>query len=265
MPPDLGRRVAQRPAVREVAGGDLVHGDGRQAGAVEDGQPLLLLLRRPVRVGRCDVVPGGRVRLVGRGPGHHRGRPALGRRGGPDPALPVQVRHQAPRAGELDDLGGQFGRLGDHPVRVRMVGQQLRHDLGDRAARIQRPAGLGQQVRHPLPFAVGDLGERGQVDVQALLRAHQRGEGRAAQPCVGVAGLRGPRDVGDQPGVRGQRGVRLGALRRVEAGGQSAHRVQQRAGHRRVQPVERADGGVHRLRPLRQMAPPGPARAAAGA
>src|SRR5262249_25880090 len=69
-PPDRRGRVPQRPAVREVPGRDLVHGDPGQRRLAEDLQPVLLLLPRPGRGGRGDVVPGGALRAArgGRGP-----------------------------------------------------------------------------------------------------------------------------------------------------------------------------------------------------
>ena len=143
-PARLGRRVPQRQPVREVARRDLVHGDRRQRGPAEDLQPLVLLVLRPLRPRRGHPVERRGVRLARRGPGHHRHRPLPRLRGRRDHAGAVRVGHQPALGGPGDDLVGQRLRLGDHAVGVRVVAQQLRHQLGDRAARSQPLAGLGR-------------------------------------------------------------------------------------------------------------------------
>ncbi len=227
---DRAGRPAQRAAVGEVAGGDLVHGDRRQAGPAEDAEPLLALLGRPVRLRRGDVVPRRALGLAGRGPGHHRHRPAPGGRRRADQALAVEVRRQAAVAGEGDHLLGEPGRLGDHAVRVGVVGEQAGDQLVDRAVRVQRAAGVGEQFGEPGAFAVGVVGERRQVHPHALLGAHQRGQRRRRRAAGrGRRARRPAADVRDQPGVRPQAAASSRPRVRVEVGGQAAGGAEQRA------------------------------------
>lgn len=160
-------------------------------------------------------------------------------------------------AGEVDDLLGEPGRLGDDPVGVRVVGQQPRDELVHGGLRVQPSAGLGQQRGQPVPFALGLVGERRQVDAQAFLTAHQQRERLPAEPGVGVAGLGGAGDVVDQAGVRGERGTRLRLGLRVEVGGETADRTEECPGDRRAHPVERCDGRVDGVRPLLEVASAG--------
>src|SRR5580700_9672517 len=64
-PADLRGHPAQRPAVGEVPGRHLVHGDAGQRRVAEHLQPLLLLTFRPGFLRRRDVVPGRTFWLAG--------------------------------------------------------------------------------------------------------------------------------------------------------------------------------------------------------
>src|SRR5581483_8123635 len=129
-------------SVGEVAGGYLVHGDGGQRRAVEGLEPLLLLLGRPRRIGRGDVVPGRGVGLVGAGPRHHGERPPPGGGRRPDPAFPVETGNQVVLVGEGDGFLHLLTGFVDDAVGVGVVGEQGLDDLADGDAGADATAGL---------------------------------------------------------------------------------------------------------------------------
>ena len=248
--------------MREVARRDLVHGDRRQRGPAEHLQPLGLLVLRPLRPRRGDPVERRGVRLARSGPGHHRHRPLPRLRGRRDHAGAVRVGHQPPLGRPGDHLVGQRLRLGDHAVGVRVVAQQLRHQLGDRAAGSQPAAGLLEQRPQPVALGLGPGGHRRQVDVRGLGRGQQQGQpvgaerGRPEVAVAAVAGAGGRLQVRDQPGLRGQRRA-LDRVGRVQAGRQPAGRGQGGGGDGRGDLVQRGDRAVDRGRPGRQVPAPG--------
>ncbi|MGR7002658.1 hypothetical protein ACU686_39525 [Yinghuangia aomiensis] len=207
----------------------------------------------PVRLGRRHEVPGRGLRLARRVPRHHRHRPAHRLRRGPDLAHAVDVRRQLAGLGELDDLQRLRPRLGEDPVRVRMVGQQLRHQFLDRPRRVVRLARLRQQPPQPVPLGIRPLGQPAEVDLDRVRRAHQPGQRRAAEGRVRVADLRGPLQMRDQAAQRGQRLLADLPVLRPHRGGLPAGGAEQGVGDRRGHLVERRQGHVDGVRPLLQV------------
>ena len=168
-------------------------------------------------------------------------------------------------AGEIDGpLRPPPARL-DHAVRVRVVADQFPGHLQGRAAGVDAGTPLGQQGEQPVPLRVSLLGQPAKVHRQGLCAAHQRAEAGGAQGRVRVAGRGGPLHVGDQPGVRGQRGLQdafvhvageaRGAI--AEPGRQPPDRAHQRAGDRRADLVQGLDRRVDHPRPGGQVLGPG--------
>ena len=113
------------------------------------------------------------------------------------------VRHQVPVPGERDRLlGAALGRV-DHPVRPRVLADQVPAQFQRRAARVDPGAVLGQPVQQPVPLRVGPLGQQAEIDVDVLGRAHQAAQTRRAQRGIGVPVRGRLLDVRDEPGVRG--------------------------------------------------------------
>ena len=204
-------------------------------------QPVVLLVGRPVRVGRGDVVAGGGVRLVRGGPGHHGQRPAARRGRGRDQAHAVQPRHQVALEGEGDRLGRHRLGLGQHPAGVGMVLQQPGHHLGGGPARRQPPAGLLQHGPEPVALGVGPLLQPSQVD---------------------LAGPRPPRAAA--PAVPGRGRCRGGRRRRPPPGGRPAacgpRGPARPPGRRQIPPGRRSGRGRRAAGPRRPGRRPGPAR-----
>ena len=257
-PPHVGGRVPNGPAVREVPGRDLVHGDPRQRRGAEDLQPLLLLLLRPGRVRWGDVVPGrplGLARCRGR---HHRHRPAPRLRCQPDQALPVVVGHQVAFPGERDRLLRPVPRGVKHAVRPRVVADQFPGHRQGRPARIDAGAALGQPPGQPVSLGVGLLGQPAQVHLDPLGTGHQRRQRLAAKRGVGIPRGGGLLHVGDQPCVRRMRGGgQLGGGTGRDAAGQALDPAGQRGRDRSADLVEGGHGGIDRLRPGGELRQPG--------
>ena len=80
--------LAEHPAMGEMTGRYLVHGDGGTHGGAEGGQPFMLGLLVPGLIGRADVIARRGAVLEGAGPVHHGRSPAPGRRAGPTSQVP---------------------------------------------------------------------------------------------------------------------------------------------------------------------------------
>ncbi len=186
-PPDLAVDAAQAAKVGEVAGRHLVHGDRRQGGGTEDAQPLLLLVDRPRRLWGRDVVPRRGVVLEGRRRADHRHRPPPRRRCRSDPALPVDVGHEAVGEGEGDDLLDEADGLVDHARAVRVVGEEGGHDLRYRAARLDPPARLVQDVAEAAALGVGSKGQASEIHRHGFGCTHQPGQRHRTDGRIGIA------------------------------------------------------------------------------
>ncbi len=142
----------------------------------------------------------------------------------------------------------------DDAIGIGVLADQVAGHLHGRAPWVDLRAAFGQQLRQPVPLGIRPLGQPGQVNFGSLCAAHQGRQRLAAQCRIRAAVGGRPREVGDQPGVRGQRGhaeLRVGIV--GDAGRKPARGPGESLGHRHWHRVERGDGGVDRVRPCRQV------------
>ena len=226
-------------------------------GGAEDGQPLVLSVLVPGLVGRADVVAGRGVVLEGPGPVHHGRSPSPGRGSRADLAGAARRRQQVvvdhERRGLVDRLPGG----GIDPLFTRMVPEELRYEPQRRHPRRQLLARLIEPGAKPVALGVGSLLQAAEIDRHRLRVPDQAGERRRAERSIRVARGGGILDSPEQPAVRLQGGD-FDAGRAVDPLGESSHRLDERAGHRRRNGLQRLQGGVDCLGPLGEVCLPCP-------